>query len=72
MNKRLKLNLLIDICMFILLLLCMSYSLIGTKTHEYLGIILCVLFIIHCFSHKQYYFTLFQFLSEITELKHCC
>lgn len=68
MIKQLKLNLLIDILMFILILFCMSYSLIGTKTHEYLGIFLCVLFIIHCFNHKKYYFALFHFNYNLNRL----
>lgn len=45
MTLKFKSKIVLDIIMFILLLLCMSYSLIGTKWHEYLGIILCIGFI---------------------------
>lgn len=68
MNKQLKLNLLIDICMFILLLGCMSYSLIGIKIHEYIGIALCILFIIHCFNHQKYYYSLFHFRFDLQKI----
>lgn len=52
MTLKFKSKIVLDIIMFILLLLCMSYSLIGTKWHEYLGIILCIGFIIHCILQK--------------------
>lgn len=53
MTLKFKSKIVLDIIMFILLLLCMSYSLIGTKWHEYLGIILCIGFIIHCLLQKK-------------------
>lgn len=55
MTLKFKSKIVLDIIMFILLLLCMSYSLIGTKWHEYLGIILCIGFIIHCILQKNYF-----------------
>ena len=55
MTLKFKSKIILDIIMFILLLLCMSYSLIGTKWHEYLGIILCIGFIIHCILQKNYF-----------------
>lgn len=51
MTLKFKSKIVLDIIMFILLLLCMSYS----KWHEYLGIILCIGFIIHCILQKNYF-----------------
>jgi hypothetical protein len=42
-----KLKIIVDILMTVSLLLLMSYSLIGTARHEYVGIFMFVLFVVH-------------------------
>lgn len=50
----------IDFLMTILLLLLMAYQVIGQKLHEWFGVIMLVLFIIHNILNIRWYTNLFQ------------
>jgi hypothetical protein len=47
-----KLKIIVDILMTMSLLLLMAYSLIGTDWHEYIGIAMFVLFVVHHFLNR--------------------
>jgi hypothetical protein len=61
MKKHFKI--IIDVFMMIILLLLMTYSLIGKMIHEYIGVILFILFIIHHFFNRKW-------LKNIFKIKH--
>ena len=47
MKPKIKVKIGIDIAMTILLIMLMSYELIGQSTHEWIGMIMFLLFIMH-------------------------
>jgi hypothetical protein len=49
-----KLKIIVDILMTASLLLLMAYSLIGTDWHEYIGIFMFVLFVVHHFLNRAW------------------
>jgi hypothetical protein len=49
-----KLKIVVDILMTVSLLLLMAYSLIGTDWHEYIGIAMFVLFVVHHFLNRSW------------------
>jgi hypothetical protein len=55
-----KLKIVVDILMTASLLLLMSYSLIGTDYHEYIGIFMFVLFVTHHFLNKSWIRNVFK------------
>lgn len=56
MKKHLKM--IIDIVMLIFMIVLMGYFTIETQTHEILGTVTIVLFMIHLFLNKQWLLTL--------------
>lgn len=54
MKSKIKIKIGIDIAMTILLLLLMSYELIGQSTHEWIGMIMFLLFITHHIFNQQW------------------
>mgnify|MGYP003247146005 CR=1 FL=1 len=70
MNRKLMAKILIDICLTVSLLLLMPYSLIGETAHEWIGMAMLVLFIVHhilnrkWIGKRQIYY--FQNISDIT------
>lgn len=57
-NQILKIT--IDIAMTVLFLVLMAYHITGNSLHEWLGIVLCLLFIIHHFLNRKWYRGLFR------------
>lgn len=55
-----KLKLIIDIIMYVLFIILMGYHLTNNKTHEILGVITFILFIIHHILNIRWYKTLFK------------
>ena len=55
-----KLRIIIDIIMFILIIILMGYHITDNKIHEYIGITIFVLFIIHHIINYRYYKNLFK------------
>lgn len=55
-----KLHILIDIIMVILLPLLMAYSLVGEAAHEYLGIAMFLLFVVHNILNMMWWKNLFH------------
>lgn len=54
MNRRLLIKIVIDICMTLSLLFLMPYSLLGETAHECIGIVMCVLFIVHHILNRKW------------------
>lgn len=54
MNKSLCIKITVDICMTICLLLLMPYSLLGETAHEWIGMAMAVLFIIHHILNRRW------------------
>lgn len=54
MRTKLKFKLLIDASLTISLLFLMSYSLVGEKAHEIIGILMFMLFIVHLIFNRKY------------------
>ena len=54
MKAKLKLKLLVDNLLTLSLLFLMSYSLVGEKVHEIIGILMFILFIIHHIFNRRY------------------
>lgn len=55
-----NLRIIIDIIMFILFIILMGYHITGNKTHEILGVITFVFFILHHIVNIKWYKTLFK------------
>ncbi len=60
MQKKLTLKVIIDFIMTIVLLLLMAYERIGQSTHEWLGIGLFLLFILHHYLNRNWHKNLFN------------
>lgn len=60
MKIKLKLKLLIDLLMTVALLLLVSYQVIGAKYHEWLGVFMFLLFILHNVLNIRWYGNLFK------------
>ena len=60
MEKKQKIKIIIDVCMTIALLCLMSYELIGTEAHEWIGIAMFFLFIIHHFLNRKWITRIFK------------
>lgn len=60
MNAKMKIKMLIDFFMTILLLMLMAYQVTGERLHEWLGVFMIVLFIIHQFLNIGWYGRLFK------------
>ncbi len=60
MNTRTKIKIGIDTVMLIGIFLCMPYSLISETVHEYIGIAVCILFIVHNVLNRKYYSGIFK------------
>lgn len=60
MKVKLKMKMLIDILMTVMLLLLMAYQVTGEKFHEWLGVFMFLLFIIHNVLNFRWYGSLFQ------------
>lgn len=60
MKLSVKIKILVDICMTAALLACMSYLLIGEKSHEWIGSGMFVLFILHHILNRKWYKNLFH------------
>lgn len=60
MNAKVKIKIIIDFFMTILLLMLMAYQVTGELLHEWLGIFMIVLFIIHQFLNIGWYGRLFK------------
>lgn len=58
MNRKLIVKISIDICMTISLLLLMSYSLIGEVLHEWIGMAIFILFIVHHILNRKWITTI--------------
>lgn len=54
MNRKLMAKILIDICLTVSLLLLMPYSLIGETAHEWIGMAMLVLFIVHHILNRKW------------------
>ena len=54
MKNKLKLRILVDVLLSISLLFLMSYSLVGEKAHEIIGILMFILFVIHLIFNRKY------------------
>lgn len=55
MNKKKRVKIVIDCIMTLMLPILMSYELIGRETHEWIGILMIILFIIHNIINLQWY-----------------
>lgn len=60
MNPKQIIKIFIDISMTVVILLLMSYSLMGEKAHEWLGIVMFVLFILHHILNRNWSRNLFM------------
>ena len=54
MNKKLMFRIFIDICMTVCLLLLMPYSLLSETAHEWIGMVMLVLFLVHHFLNIKW------------------
>lgn len=54
MNRKFILKIIIDVCMTVCLLLLMPYSLLGETLHEWLGIVMFVLFVTHHVLNRKW------------------
>ncbi|MBP3869410.1 MAG: DUF4405 domain-containing protein [Faecalicoccus sp.] len=60
MQKNLMVHRIVDVCMTILLLCLMAYQITGAALHEWIGIIMTVLVIVHQILNKRWYGALFK------------
>lgn len=60
MKAKKKLGMIIDIAMTIGLLLCMSYLMIGEALHEWIGMAMLLLFIVHHFLNWRWFITFWK------------
>ncbi|MGC6588844.1 DUF4405 domain-containing protein [Paenibacillus sp. Dod16] len=68
MNRYLLFRLVIDLVMTVLMLVAMAYHITGNKTHEWVGVILLLLFIIHNILNRRWYRTIFTGKYHIRRL----
>ena len=54
MNRKIILKIIIDVCMTVCLLFLMPYSLLGETLHEWLGIVMFVLFVTHHVLNRKW------------------
>lgn len=54
MNKKLMFRILIDICMTVCLLILMPYSLLSETAHEWIGMAMLILFLVHHFLNRKW------------------
>lgn len=54
MNKKLIFKIFIDICMTVCLILLMPYSLLSETAHEWIGMAMLVLFLVHHFLNRKW------------------
>jgi hypothetical protein len=64
-----KWKIIIDILMTVLLLLSMSYLLVGEEMHEWIGSGLFLLFIVHHILNRKWFTTVFK--GKYTALRFC-
>ena len=60
MNRTKMLRRVIDLCMIVVLPLLMAYELIGRATHEWLGVTMMGLVIVHQIVNRAWYRNLFR------------
>ena len=60
MNKKQILRVSVDIAMTVLLILLMSYSLVGEAAHEWLGVAMFMLFVLHHVLNRSWYRSIFK------------
>ena len=60
MNKKQVLRVSVDIVMTILLILLMAYSLVGEAAHEWLGVAMFVLFVLHHLLNRPWHNRIFK------------
>ena len=63
MNKKMLIKITVDICMTICLLLLMPYSMISETAHEWIGMIMFFLFVVHHILNRRW-------LTAITKGKY--
>ena len=54
MNRKQKLKIIVDICMTVILLLLMPFEMIGGTAHEWFGVGMFVLFILHHILNRKW------------------
>jgi len=64
-NNKQKTNLFVDIILFVGFILCFFLNLTGVIIHQWLGIILCVLAVIHLLQHDAWVKNLLRRFSEL-------
>lgn len=69
-SLRFKLKLILDIIMLILLLMAMSYLLIGAKAHEFIGISFICIIIVHNLFNIKWYKHIFRGKYNLTRIFH--
>ncbi|RCW41127.1 DUF4405 domain-containing protein [Paenibacillus prosopidis] len=60
MNRKMLFKLAVDLAMTILMLIEMAYYITGNTVHEFLGVIVFVLFIVHIFLNRRWFGTILK------------
>lgn len=60
----------VDILITVMILLAMSYMLIGEKAHEYIGTFLIILFVVHNILNYRWYSSIFKGSYNINRVLH--
>lgn len=54
MNQKLKIKIIIDVCMFLALMLLMPYGMVGETAHEWIGMAIFILFLFHHIMNRKW------------------